>query len=434
MFLYILYNIFFVPAFRLAFFLGRFFNKKMKEGYEKRQNQWELISQKMKEIDPKRKRIAFHASSVGEWEQAAPIIDRLKEINPDLFIIASFFSPSGYNFVKNYANIDLKIYLPLDSLSNAKQFFGLIKPNLWVISKFDVWINHLKIAAKMNIPVINTSATLSENSGRDKGLAGRLNAYAYQYFSWIYPISEDDKKRFLKIYPQEKQLIVTGDTRFDQVFLRGEKAKKKNILPIFADNSGIKFIGGSIWQADEKRLFPALLALLKKYDSLKLVLVPHEIKEHYLKEIEDFFVNFDCQRFTKFSLSGSCTSRIAIIDTVGMLAALYAQTDIAYVGGSFTTGVHNTMEPAIFGNPVIFGSVYQNSFEAMELMKLGSAFSCANSAQMQEVLEKLITDQTYRKQIGENAKSLIINNIGASEKIIQQLIKNYDFISEYHTN
>jgi 3-deoxy-D-manno-octulosonic-acid transferase len=170
---------------------------------------------------------------------------------------------------------------------------------------------------------------------------------------------------------------------------------------------------------------------MKKHTGLCAILVPHELHESHITDIENILsrAGLESERYTDFEKNGGTEKRIAIINTVGMLARIYMQTNLAYVGGSFSSGVHNVMEPAVFGQPVIFGPVNANSFEAGELMKAGSAFAVENAAQIEEILEKLVTNDLYRTEIGQKAKDLIYNNLGATERIYNHLKQNYDFIS-----
>lgn len=428
---FLLYNIFFVPLFYAGFKIGSLFNQKMKDGNRTRKGQMKRIKDAVSKFDKDKKRIVFHASSVGEWEQAVPIIEKIKTSNPDIYIIVTFFSPSGYNFVKKHWAIDLKVYMPLDTYFGALKFFKIVKPSLWTVSKFDVWANHVFAAKKLNIPIILTAATLSSNSRRDKGIARIFNKSVYKHFSHFFPISEEDKERFLKLCPSPEKITVTGDTRFDQVFNRGEKAREAGNIRIFEKEEGITFIGGSVWPPDEKHLFPALIEKMKKYPELRAIIVPHELHESHISDIEKVFnsENIETERYTNFKDKGFTTKRVAIANTIGMLARLYMQTDLAYVGGSFSTGVHNVMEPAVFGQTVIFGTVYQNSFEAGELIKIGSAFSVSNSEEIKELLEKFISDENYRKETGKKAQNLIYDNLGATDKIYNLLKQQYEFIS-----
>lgn len=434
--IYILYNIFAVPALRLGFFLLSRFNRKARLGYDGRVEQGRNLTNTLREVSENRKRLLIHCTSVGEYEQAVPIIDLLKKQQPDLFIIVSFFSSSGYNFVKKNTNIDLKIYLPLDVYSRAYELLDTLKPFLFIISKFDVWPNFMVASGELNIPTVMIAATLSANSKRDKGVSKYLNTYAFKYFDFIFPIAEEDKRRFLKIYPFPERLEVTGDTRFDQVYKKGQKISQEPTIELFENHVGLTLICGSIWPADEKHLLPALISVLHKHPDLRAILVPHELHEEHILSIENVLTRggINSQRYTSLQKDSMSIDRVVIVNTIGMLAKLYRNTDLAYVGGSFSTGVHNVMEPAVFGQPVIFGPVYVNSFEAMELLKIKSGFSIHNERELAELLEVFVSDSAKRQQAGKKAKDLIEKNIGATDKIFKILNQRYGNIKPDETD
>ncbi len=184
-----LYNLLVIPVILTGFVIGSLFNAKIREGLKARSNQFRKLAVEIGKAGEK-KRILFHCTSAGEWLQALPIIEKMKSINPQLFIMVSFFSPSGFKFAKNPPEVDLKFYLPLDSWISARRLFNMLKPDLWIISKFDIWPNHVMVAAKRRIPMVVTSATLSEDSRRDKGVSKGFNKLVYNKISHIFPISE----------------------------------------------------------------------------------------------------------------------------------------------------------------------------------------------------------------------------------------------------
>lgn len=426
-FIYILYNIIGVPALRFGFFIFSRFNKKARLGYDGRAQQRKTLSDELNNVPKERKRVLIHCTSVGEYEQAVPIIELLKKQNSGLFIVVSFFSSSGYRFVKNNEHIDLKIYLPLDIYSRAHRLLEQLQPSLFIISKFDVWPNFMVASGKLSIPVAMIAATLSSNSKRDKGVSKWLNSYAFRHFDFIFPIAEEDKNRFLSIYPFPEKMKVTGDTRFDQVYKKGQKILQQEPVQLFETSDGPTMIAGSIWPADEKYLLPVLVNILNKYPTLNVILVPHELHEEHISSIEQVLNKgkVDSCRFTELSKDAKSKSRVVIVNTIGMLAKLYVNTDLAYVGGSFSTGVHNVMEPAVFGQPVIFGPVYVNSFEAMELQKIESGFSIQNEKELEELIDVFISDEGRRIAAGKKAKDLIEQNIGATDKIFEILNQRY---------
>jgi 3-deoxy-D-manno-octulosonic-acid transferase len=425
-----LYNMLVVPVLIMGFYIGSLFNAKMRDGLKARKNQFARLSEGIS-MAADRKRILFHCTSAGEWLQAVPIIEKMKSMNPQLFIMVSFFSPSGFQFARNPAEVDLKFYLPLDTKCAANRLFKLLKPDLWIISKFDVWPNHVMTASRLNIPMVITSATLSSDSGRDKGISKIFNKLVYGKIAHFFPISEDDKKRFQALVPGEHKYTVAGDTRYDHVYNRGQKASDAGDVAVFAENKGLTVIAGSTWPPDEKHVLPALAELIKMFPGLRVIIVPHELHESHLQDIESPFVRngIPCERYTDFAGSGTARGDVVIFNTIGLLARLYKQTHIAFIGGSFGKGTHNVMEPAVFGQPVLFGPNHQNSYEAGELLNNGAAFRVTNQQEFREKVSLLIQDNFLRESMGEKAKNLIINNIGATAVIIKTLKEKYGIIS-----
>jgi 3-deoxy-D-manno-octulosonic-acid transferase len=427
----ILYNLLGVPAIYAGFIVGSLFNSKIKEGLKSRKGIFKNLSREIKRANG-RKKILFHCTSAGEWLQALPVIEKMKEMKPDLFVMVSFFSPSGYRFSKNSSHIDLKFYLPLDSYFGANRLFKIVKPDLWIISKFDIWPNHVMAASAKKIPIVITSATLSADSRRDKGISRGFNKLVYNKISHIFAISEDDKYRFQAMVPEEHKYTVAGDTRYDHVYNRGMQANSAGDVKIFSQKPEITFIAGSTWPGDEKNILPALARLNKDFPGLHMIIVPHELHENHLRDIEIVFEKsgIATERYSQLNeVAKTATARIVIFNTVGLLARLYKQTDIAYIGGSFGRGIHNVMEPSIFGQPVLFGPNYQNSHEAGELLKAGAAITISDEQTFYEHMSMLIKDPVLRKTMGEKAKNLIQNNTGATAIIINMLKKEYDLFS-----
>lgn len=424
-----LYNIIAVPVIFVGFGIGSLFNAKIREGLKARKNQFQRLAAEIGKATG-RKRILFHCTSAGEWLQALPIIEKMKAMDPQLYIMVSFFSPSGYKFAKSPAEVDLKFYLPLDSRGAARRLFKLLKPDLWIISKFDIWPNHVMAAARLNIPMVVTSATLSADSKRDKGASKGFNKFVYNKISHLFPISEADKRRFQAMVPDERKYTVAGDTRYDHVHNRGLRASDAGDVAIFNGEKAITIIAGSTWPSDEKHILPALADLCAEYPNLRVIVVPHELHENHLRDIARVFSQngIKSERYTDFSETGNATANVVIFNTVGLLARLYKQTDMAFIGGSFGKGTHNVMEPAVFGQPVLFGPNHLNSHEAGELLNNGAAFRVTNQQDFHEKVSLLINNTTLRQSMGEKARNLIYNNIGATAMIINTLKKQYGII------
>jgi 3-deoxy-D-manno-octulosonic-acid transferase len=231
--------------------------------------------------------------------------------------------------------------------------------------------------------------------------------------------------------PDESKYTVAGDTRYDHVYNRGMKASDAGDIEIFKGKKSVTLIAGSTWPNDERHILPALAQLCADYPVLRIIIVPHELHENHLRDIEGVFDQSDIkvERYTSLPEHGSASANVIIFNTVGLLARLYKQTDIAYIGGSFGKGIHNVMEPAVFGQPVIFGPNHLNSHEAGELLKIGAAFSIKNQQEFYEKASLLIKDAGIRKSMGEKAKNLITSNIGATAKIIHTLTQQYELFS-----
>jgi len=284
----LLYNLLVVPLLYAGFYTGSLFNGKIGEGRKARKKQFSFLAAEIKKAGNK-KRILFHCSSAGEWLQAVPLIEKMKSVNEELYMMVSFFSPSGYRFARNHTQVDLRFYLPLDSGRAARKLFNILQPQLWIISKFDLWPNHVYTASAMKIPVVITSATLSADSGRNKGISKHFNRHIYSLVSHLFPISEADELRFRQLVPQTEKYTVAGDTRYDHVYNRWLKADEAGDVEIFSKKKRITIITGSTWPSDERHILHPLADLCNERDDINLIIVPHELHESHLADIEKVF-------------------------------------------------------------------------------------------------------------------------------------------------
>jgi len=419
------YTIIYVFLFIPIFCIGALFNAKMREGLIERIRQPKKIK-KFAQENAGKTIVFFHSSSVGEWEQSIPIIKSLKQKHPEIVVLASFFSPSGMKHAKK-DDVDCSIYLPFDVCIANYVFFKRIRPKAWVVSKYDIWPGILLAAHWAQVPVLLCSAELAEDSVRYKGINAVVNRLFYKYITYILPVSEDYKQRFLNIFPYEERLEVVGDARYDQIIAKAEAVQTQEDIAIFENPLPITFIGGSIWPADEKHLFPALIKVFKEHDNLQLVLVPHELHESHLQAIEQTFAaeGIATERYTIFSKKESkkTAGRVAIVDTIGMLAKLYKNADLVYVGGAFSTGVHNVAEPSAFANPVVFGPKHVNSYEAVQLKTKAGGFPVNNQDECYEILSKLVSDEAFRKEAGQKNRDFLYASKGAAEKITKHILE-----------
>ncbi|MCK4235828.1 MAG: hypothetical protein KAX38_01835, partial [Candidatus Krumholzibacteria bacterium] len=357
------------------------FNPKIAEGFKERKNlreSWKLGSERLARNGPL---VWFHVSSVGEFEQAKPVMDLLtKRIDPSLEIALTFFSPSGMNYFSKFdlseknPSIRFVDYLPIDTTGNVRFCLDTLRPDLIAYVKFDLWPNLITEASRRGIPQILISGTLAPNSKRLSKVSRNFYGNLYSKLSAIAAISNEDRDRFMKYSGGDLDVITAGDTRFDQVCRRIDTSTTSLPETLLANERSF-LIAGSTWPKDEEIVIPGFKRLIEKLQEIVLILVPHEPTPKRLLEIEQELKKSNLPFHPLSSISGSRNfdGKVIVADGVGYLAELYRMGSVAYVGGSFTTGVHNVMEPAVLGLPVLFGPRIENSYEARRLLELGAA-------------------------------------------------------------
>jgi 3-deoxy-D-manno-octulosonic-acid transferase len=374
----------------------------------------------------------FHVASVGEYEQARPLVTRLKELRPDIPIAISVTSPSGYTYITRKETLDERNnirfvdYLPFDFEDNARFCLAALDPRLLVFVKFDLWPNLVWESAERKIPVVLIDGTLSETSKRYTVLGRRFYSAVYPAIDKILAISEADARRFRECAPSHGAVTVAGDTRFDRVMER--KRNRGGAKPRIDKNDRLTVVAGSTWPKDEEHLLGPLARLAKNQPGILLVIAPHE-PSHERVEALLSWARSETFRAARLSERSPATTageaaQVVIVDSVGALAEIYEQGDLAYIGGSFSTGVHNVMEPAIMGIPVVFGPVHKNSFEALELLRAGAAIEVKNADEIWSALQGLAGDGTNRKEMGRRARSYVESHLGATDRC-------YEAIREY---
>ena len=445
-----LYNVTAAPLFYISFRVYSLFNSKVREGLRGRKGMLDRLSERVPVGAMHASRVLwFHCASVGEFEQAKPLIAAFKEkkttearrhreghgekksdssaspclrgspSDGEARIVVSFFSPSGYNVAANYPQADLVCYLPLDTARNARRMFQLIHPSILIFVKFDVWPNHVWTAAKMSVPVILADATLHERSKRLWPVTRSFLKSVHRHINLHCAISASDAQRLERICPKGAQILVTGDTRFDQVIARRSSAGRKleGLLPQFETPV---IIAGSTYIEDEKVVIEAYQKVLARWDKVQLILVPHEPEPDRLEEIGALMSQQDLP-YVLLSQTGKgaeLNGEAIVVDRVGVLAELYLLGDVAFIGGSFHGSVHNVMEPAVMGKPVLFGPTIHNSLEAMMLRECGAGIMVEDSDQMALELIRLLSDDELREKLGRAAQALIEENAGATERIV----------------
>ncbi len=412
-----LYNIFALPLLKIVLYVLSLFDEKIREGIRGRKKLYEELIINVSGLDRTKNTIWFHSSSMGEFEQAKPIIEHMKS-NVNLNIIVTFFSPSGYRNSLKYPYADVISYLPFDSLQNTKRFVGLIKPSMVIFMRYDFWPNLVWILNGYKIPMFIVDATMKEKSQRKLPLAKQFHSDLFSNFLKILTISEKDKKSFEDFNIADNILTVVGDTRFDRVYQKSLEAKQKSLFrKEIVEGKKILVIGSS-WEADQEVIIPAVKKLIAVLDNVLVVIVPHEPTPKKLEELE---YSLQGVKKIRFSFKNDYTDeRIIIVDSIGILLTLYYYADIAYVGGSFKQGIHNVLEPAVYGIPVVFGPQNTNSREARKMIKLGCGLEIKDKVEVYKIFKELLTNEEKRKQIGKISLDYVLSNIGATEKIIYE--------------
>lgn len=341
-------------------------------------------------IKPSDKTIWFHAASLGEYEQGLPVIEKIKEKYPNHKIVLSFFSPSGYEIRKNNTIADATVYLPLDTQKNAAKFIDLVHPEMVFFIKYEFWPNYLNELRKRNTPTYLISGIFRENQVFFKWY-GDFYRKALDAFSYFFVQNEKSGQLLLQL--GKSNCIVSGDTRFDRV---ASILKRDNTLDFIAEfkNNKTTFVAGSTWPKDEELL---LNYIKSNTTDTKFIIAPHNIKPDQIQQLKN-----SCTKkvilFSEIENKNLADYDVFIIDTVGILTKIYSYADIAYVGGGFgNPGIHNILEPATFGIPIVIGPNYSHFAEAIELVSLGGCISVDNYNSLEVLLNELIGDIEIRK-------------------------------------
>lgn len=416
------YSLIASPLIYVVYGVGSLFNTKIKQGLNGRIGGLGKLKDFVQTIGKDKKLIFIHSSSVGEWEQSVQIIRQLKQKRSDLVIIASFFSPSGYNVVKS-EDIDFKFYLPFDDPYHAFLLFKYLKPSVWIISKYDVWPLMLFSAKRAGVPVVLASAELAEDSTRHRGIFGHINKLIYSQIDHILTVSDEYAQRFTLITDRPEQISVTGDARYDQIYQKAQNYSSQPLTPLFANGNPV-MVCGSIWPADEAVILPAIIEQKQSRSACNFILVPHETNERHITALRDQLAAYGItsQRYTQLAQGQTLDQEILIVDTVGQLARLYRQGSFAYIGGSFGSGVHNVLEPAAYALPLLFGPRHKNSYEAKQLLKLGAADLITTVASARQEISAHIQNAPRRTQKGKLAQTFLSTNLGAAQRTVEILL------------
>ena len=365
-------------------------------------------------------RVWFHSSSMGEFEQAKPIIAELKRRHPGTLVVVSFFSPSGYEHSRKYRLADVITYLPFDTRRNARRFLDLVRPDAAVMVRYDIWPNHIWELHRRGIPTLIANATMRRRTKRRLPVSRSFHQSVYNEIDEILTVEPSDVEAFRQFSLDHPVLLAIGDTRYDQVTARSAEARKRNIIPPAITAGKRVVVIGSSWPEDEEVVIPVCLRLQAEWGDILVIVVPHEPTEEHIEGLERDIAG--AARSIRFSgLNEYAGENIVIVDTVGILLILYAHAHIAFVGGSFRQGIHNVLEAAVFGITVLFGPRHRNSHEPIMLVECGGGFVVDDADETYRTLKNLLEDAEARSASGERAAQFVKLHTGATARFLEHL-------------
>ena len=381
---------------------------------------FKILKQK---VDPNAKYIWFHAASLGEFEQGRPLMERIRKDYPQYKILLTFYSPSGYEVRKNYEGADIICYMPVDTRLNAIRFLRLVRPVMAFFIKYEFWSNFLHILKHRNIPTYSVSSIFREDQVFFKWY-GRNYAGVLKCFTRFFVQNEESKRLLEGI--GITAVDVVGDTRFDRVLQIKEAAKQLPICEAFRTGVASSqsadvphhdfkvFVAGSSWPPDENIFIP----FFNEHKDWRLLIAPHVIAEEHLKLILSLIKGKKVVRYTQTTPEEAVEADVLIIDCFGLLSSMYNYGDVAYIGGGFGVGIHNTLEAAVWNMPVIFGPNNKKFQEAQGLLKSGGGFEINTYEDFSGLMGPLMNDETFLKQAGDKAGAFVAHLAGATDKVL----------------
>ena len=401
-----LYNIG-IQLFGLILSVFSLFNKKAKLFVRGRTN---IFADIQNRLDKNKRYIWFHFASLGEFEQGRPVLEKIKEQFPQKHVVITFFSPSGYEVRKNYPLADGVFYLPLDTANNAKKFVSIVNPELVVFTKYEYWYHYFNTLKSLGIPLFMISAIFRPNQVFFKPY-GALNRTILGFVDFFFVQNEESKKLLAAIGIEKA--VVSGDTRFDRVAENALNPKRINLIAKFC-NATPTLVAGSTWREDER-----LLALLiAENNHWKFIIAPHEIDDKHIADIRQLIPG--AVLFSKLA-DADHNAHVLIIDNIGLLSSIYQYGSIAYIGGGFGAGIHNTLEAAAFGLPVVFGPKYDKFQEAKDLIDLQAAISISDQHELKKAFLQFSSDGN---KAGIISKEYVAAKKGSTEQIITYISKH----------
>lgn len=393
-------------------FFASLFNNKAKLWIDGRKN---LLVKIKEEVNPLDQIAWFHASSLGEFEQGRPVIEAFRKKHPDYKILLTFFSPSGYEIRKNYEGADYIYYMPLDTPKNARLFIEAVRPQIAFFVKYDFWCNFLNVLNQQNIPTYIFSSIFRKEQAFFRWYGGWYRKLL-SHFTHIFVQNEESKDLLADIGIED--VSISGDTRFDRVYAITQQTKDLPLIETFKQNNKI-LIAGSTWEKDEEIIAEYINTC--KANNLKFIIAPHEIKSENIIRIENSVKGKQLLRFSNATEQTIEQADVLIIDSIGILSSLYKYGDISYIGGGFGKGIHNTLEAATFGMPILFGPNYHRFKEAVDLIEKKAAFSVNNFKSFQLLIDNLLQKDDLLIKTASISKSYVKDNLGATQVILDQI-------------
>nr|WP_153082389.1 glycosyltransferase N-terminal domain-containing protein [Segatella copri] len=400
--------------------IASLFNEKVRKMWHGEREAFKILKQK---VDPNAKYIWFHAASLGEFEQGRPLMERIRKDYPQYKILLTFYSPSGYEVRKNYEGADIICYMPVDTRLNAIRFLRLVRPVMAFFIKYEFWSNFLHILKHRNIPTYSVSSIFREDQVFFKWY-GRSYAGVLKCFTRFFVQNEESKRLLEGI--GITAVDVVGDTRFDRVLQIKEAAKQLPICEAFRTGVASSqsadvphhdfkvFVAGSSWPPDENIFIP----FFNEHEDWRLLIAPHVIAEEHLKLILSLIKGKKVVRYTQTTPEEAAEADVLIIDCFGLLSSMYNYGDVAYIGGGFGVGIHNTLEAAVWNMPVIFGPNNKKFQEAQGLLKSGGGFEINTYEDFSGLMSSLMNDETFLKQAGDKAGAFVAHLAGATDKVL----------------
>lgn len=400
----------FIWLYQIGVWVGSLFSEKIRKMWMGEHDAYHILEGK---VDPSARYVWFHAASLGEFEQGRPLIEHIRKEWPEYKVLLTFFSPSGYEVRKDYKGADICCYLPIDTISNARRFLRMVRPEMAFFIKYEFWYNYLHILKHRGVPTYSVSSIFRPDQIFFKwyGRSYRKVLYCFSHF-----FVQNEKSRELLRQLNIGCVSVVGDTRFDRVLQIKEASKRLPIVEAFVEGTQGVFVAGSSWEPDEDVFIP----YFNQHKEWKLIIAPHVVSEDHLRSIEEK-LNRKTIRYSTASAESASAAECLIVDCFGLLSSIYHYGTVAYVGGGFGAGIHNVLEAAVWGIPVIFGPENKHFQEAQELIEAQGGLEITDLRTFDTVMSRLMRDTDFRARSGRQAQEYVKGKAGAMRRIMESI-------------